>query len=143
MPLPVPFTNAALDLIAPRAEALVRRYDVPFLLENSVYYLPGLPADDGRDEVAFLNDLVERSGCGLLLDLFNFHANALHHGFDAWKALDRLRLDRVVEIHVAGGSSHDGFLLDSHSEVVPEAVWDLLEEVVPRATLGGHHFRVT
>jgi uncharacterized protein len=133
VPLPVPFTNAALDLIVPRAAALVQRYDVPFLLENSVYYLPGLPADEGRDEVAFLNDLVDRSGCGLLLDLFNFHANALHHGFGAWDALDRMRLDRVVEIHVAGGSSHDGFLLDSHSEVVPEPVWRLLEAVVPRA----------
>jgi uncharacterized protein (UPF0276 family) len=133
VPLPLPFTSAALDLIVPRALALGRRYDVPFLLENSVYYVPDLPADEGRDEVAFLNDLVERSGCGLLLDLFNFHANALHHGFDAWDALDRLRLDRVVEIHVAGGSSHDGFLLDSHSEVVPEPVWSLLEAVVPRA----------
>ena len=58
VPLPVPFTNAALDLIVPRASAPVRRYDVPFLLENSVYYLPDLPAE-GRDEVAFLNDLVD------------------------------------------------------------------------------------
>jgi uncharacterized protein (UPF0276 family) len=143
VPLPLPFTSAALDLIVPRAAALVRRYGVPFLLENSVYYLPGLPADEGRDEVDFLNELVDRSGCGLLLDLFNFYANALHHGFDALGALDRLRLDRVVEIHIAGGSTHDGFLLDSHSEVVPEPVWHLLDEVVPRTPhLGGIVFEL-
>jgi uncharacterized protein (UPF0276 family) len=132
VPLPVPFTRAALDMLVPRAEALTRRYGVPFLLENTVHYLPELPADEGRDEVTFLNDLVERSGCGLLLDLYNLYCNGLHHGFDPREALDRLRLDRVVEIHLAGGDSHDGFLLDSHSEIVPEPVWRLLEYVAPR-----------
>jgi uncharacterized protein (UPF0276 family) len=37
----------------------------------------------------------------------------------------------VVEIHLAGGASHNGFLMDVHSNVVPEAVWDLLAWVVP------------
>jgi uncharacterized protein (UPF0276 family) len=132
IPLPLPFTEEALDLLVPRAEALGGRYGVPFLLENLTYYLPGLPRDGGRDEIAFLNDLTERSGCGLLLDLYNFHCNAVNFGFDAREALARLRLDRVVEIHVAGGSSHDGFLLDVHSDAVPEPVWDLLEWAAPR-----------
>jgi uncharacterized protein len=131
--LPLPFTEEALAVVAPRATALAARYDVPFLLENTTYYLPGLLADGGRDEVAFLNDLTERSGCGLLLDLYNWHCNAINFGFDALEALSRLRLDRVVEIHVAGGTTHDGFLMDVHSDVVPEAVWTLLEWVVPRA----------
>jgi hypothetical protein len=131
--LPLPFTEEALDVVVPRATALATRYGVPFLLENTTYYLPGLPADRGRDEIAFLNDLTERSGCGLLLDLYNLHCNAVNFGFDALAALARLRLDRVVEIHVAGGTTHDGFLLDVHSDVVPEAVWELLAWVVPRA----------
>ena len=132
VPLPLPFTEEALDLIVPRASALCERYGVPFLLENLTYYLPGLPADSGRDEVAFLNDLAERSGCGLLLDLYNLHCNAVNFGFDPLEALSRLRLDRVVEIHLAGGASHDGFVLDVHSDVVPEPVWELLEWVAPR-----------
>jgi uncharacterized protein len=105
---------------------------VPFLLENLTYYLPGLPTQGGRDEVAFLNDLTGRSGCGLLLDLYNFHCNAVNFGFDPRQALSRLRLDRVVEVHLAGGATHDGFLLDVHSDVVPEPVWDLFEWVTPR-----------
>ncbi len=132
VPLPLPFTEHALDLLVPRAAALGARYGVPFLLENLTYYLPGLPADGGRDEVAFLNDLTERSGCGLLLDLYNFHCNAVNFGFDAREALARLRLDRVVEIHLAGGAVHDGFILDVHSDVVPEPVWELFEWVAPR-----------
>jgi len=132
VPLPLPFTEEAVGLIAPRAEALGRRYGVPFLIENLTYYLPGLPAEGGDDEVAFLNALTGRSGCGLLLDLYNFHCNAVNFGFDPRKALARLRLDRVVEVHLAGGATHDGFLLDVHSDVVPEPVWDLFAWVAPR-----------
>jgi uncharacterized protein len=133
VPLPLPFTEEALDLLAPRAAALGRRYGVPFLIENLTYYLPGLPADGGRDEVAFLNDLAERSGCGLLLDLYNFHCNAVNFDFDPFEALGRLRLDRVAEVHLAGGAARDGFLLDVHSDAVPEPVWALFEWVAPRA----------
>lgn len=133
IPLPLPFTDEALELLAPRAALLGRRYGVPFLLENLTYYLPDLPADGGRDEVGFLNDLADRSGCGLLLDLYNFHCNAVNLGFDARAALERLNLNRVVEVHLAGGVAKDGFLLDVHSDIVPGPVWELFEWVAPRA----------
>lgn len=133
VPLPLPFTDEALDLLVPRAAAMNARYGVPFLLENLTYYLPGLPATRGRDEVAFLNELTESAGCGLLLDLYNFYCNAVNFGFDPFAALARLRLDRVVEIHVAGGATHEGFLMDVHSQLVPAPVWRLLDWVVPRA----------
>jgi uncharacterized protein (UPF0276 family) len=143
IPLPLPFTEESLALLVPRAAALGRRYGAPFLLENLTYYLPDLPAEGGRDEVAFLNDLVDRSGCGLLFDLYNFHCNALNLGFDAREALSRLRLDRVIQVHVAGGGSHDGFLMDVHSTIVPEPVWELLEWLVPRApNLAGVSFEM-
>lgn len=142
-PMPLPLTDEALDLVAPRAAALVRRYPTPFLLENGVHYFAGLPADHGRDQVDFLNALTELSGCDLLLDLFNFYCDAQNQGFDPKAALDRLRLDRVVEIHVAGGVTHEGYLLDAHSGEVPAAVWELVDHVVPRAPrLGGILFEI-
>jgi uncharacterized protein (UPF0276 family) len=143
VPLPLPFTQEALDCVAPRVNKLTQRYGVPFLLENAVWYLPDLPRDPGWDEVTFLNRLVEQSDGGLLLDLFNMYCNSLNLGFDLRSALERLRLDRVVEIHVAGGRSEGGFLLDSHSERVPERVWEVLEWVIPRApNLGGVVYEV-
>lgn len=142
-PMPLPLTDEALDLIAPRAAALVRRYPTPFLLENGVHYFVDLPADHGRDQVDFLNALTELSGCDLLLDLFNFYCDAQNQGFDALAALDRLRLDRVVEIHVAGGVTHEGYLLDAHSGEVPAPVWELVDHVVARAPrLGGILFEI-
>jgi hypothetical protein len=133
VPLPLPFTQEAVDCVAPRADVLIARYGRPFLLENATYYLPNLTADDGWDEIVFLNRLVEQSSCGLLLDLYNLYCNSRNHGFDLLEALGRLRLDRVVEVHLAGGKTHDGFVLDSHSAAVPEPVWDALEWLVPRA----------
>jgi uncharacterized protein (UPF0276 family) len=133
VPLPLPFTREAVDLVGPRAEWLIERYrDKAFLLENAVYYFPELPADPGWDEVVFLNQLVESSSCGLLLDLFNLYCNSVNHHFDLIEALSRLRLDRVVEVHLAGGKYVDGFILDGHCNVVPEPVWKALEWLIPR-----------
>ena len=133
VPLPLPFTQEAVDLVARRANILVDRYGVPFLLENAVYYFPDLPADPGWDEIVFLNSLVDSSECGLLLDVFNLYCNSLNHGFNLLDALSRLRLDRFVEVHVAGGKWVDGFILDGHCNVVPEPVWTALEWLLPRA----------
>lgn len=131
--LPMPFTADALDLLCPRIQHLCARYSAPFLIENTTYYLPNFSSDaQAWDEIDFLNQLLTRTDCGLLLDLYNFYCNALNFGFDPYLALSRLQLDRVIEIHVAGGVTHEGFLLDVHSSEVPEAVWELLERLLPR-----------
>ena len=133
VPLPMPFTQETVDVVAPRARALATRYGRPFLLENAAYYLPDLPADAGWDEAELLARLVEAADCHLLLDLFNLHVNATNHGLDVLDLLGRIPLDRVVEIHVAGGDEAAGFLLDSHSAVVPDEVWSLLRWTLDRA----------
>jgi uncharacterized protein (UPF0276 family) len=131
--LPMPFTQEALDLLCPRIQHLCTRYQAPFLIENTTYYLPEFSRTaEHWDEIDFLNQLLKRTRCGLLLDVYNFYCNAINFGFDPYAALARLQLDRVVEIHVAGGVTHEGFLLDVHSSEVPDAVWELLEWLLPK-----------
>jgi uncharacterized protein len=133
-PFPLPPTKEAVDLVASRAAAVQDRLGVPFLLENPVHYLPDLPADpDVGDEFGLMARIVSLSGCWQLLDLHNVYCNAINFGFDARRALDRIRLDRVGEIHIAGGSWCDGFYTDAHDGRVPESVWELLEETLSRA----------
>lgn len=133
MPMPLPFTAECADLVARRADAVIDRFGRPFLLENAANYLPDLPADPGWDEATFLTELTERSGCGLLLDLLNLWSNCVNHRLDPDDLLARMPLDRVVEVHVAGGEEHDGMLVEAPGAEVPEPVWRMLEQVLRRA----------
>jgi uncharacterized protein (UPF0276 family) len=133
VPLPLPPTLEAAELVATRAALLMQRYEVPFLLENAAHYLPEVMEDPLAEEPAFLNEILARSGCGLLLDLHNLYCNATNHGFEAQRVLEQLDLERVVEIHVAGGAWAEGFLMDSHGARVPDQVWELLEFTLARA----------
>jgi uncharacterized protein (UPF0276 family) len=144
VPLPLPNTREAVDLVAPRAAALCDRYGVPFLLENPAHYLFDLPFDDEIDgETSLMNAIVRRGRCWQLLDLHNLYCNAINFGVDVAGLLRGVRLDRVLEIHVAGGSWRDGFYMDGHNARVPDAVWRLLEDVLPRTpNLAGVVFEV-
>ena len=130
--VPVPYDREVLDLLVPRIRFFADQSSRPFLLENNVCYFryPGQEFTEER----FLNELCDRSGCGVLLDLHNLHTNAVNHGFNATMYLRDLNMDHVVWIHIAGGVSMMGFHTDSHTGPVAEPVWQLLEQTVPRAS---------
>ena len=133
VPLPLPFTQEAVDMVAARTRRLDVLFDVPFHLENGAHYLGQLPTDDGiADEADFLNQIALGSDCGFLLDLHNLHCNEVNNGDPAMELVDRLRLDRVGEIHIAGGCWAEGYRLDAHDGLTPEPVWNLLDHVLPR-----------
>jgi len=134
VPLPMPATVEAVELVAARSTTIQQRYTVPFLLENPAHYFSALPADEEiGNEYNFLTAFTQKSGCYLLLDLHNLYCNAVNHHFDARDVINTLPLDRVIEIHVAGGSWRDGFWMDAHDGRVSEPVWGLLEYVLPIA----------
>jgi uncharacterized protein (UPF0276 family) len=45
---------------------------------------------------------------------------------------DRIPLDRVAYVHVAGGAEHDGIYHDTHTDAVPQPVLDLVAELCAR-----------
>ena len=128
--LPIPYDEDVLELVAGRIEYVQRTLPIPFIVENNVSYVD-LPGQD-MSEPEFLNALTRRTGCGLLLDLHNVYVNARNHGFDPLAFVTALDLERVVEVHVAGGNEVAGVYRDSHAGPCPEAVWDLLRFVAPR-----------
>ncbi len=92
-------------------------------------------------EQEWISQIVAASGCGLLLDLHNLHANATNFSFDPLLFLDDIPLERVRYIHIAGGkwiTSPGGgkqYLLDDHLHPVDEPVYALLAEVAARTPL--------
>jgi len=85
-------------------------------------------------EWEFLAELVDRTGCALLLDVNNIHVSAHNHGRDPFDWLDGIPWAAVRQLHLAGPSEgHDGLWIDTHDTPVPARVWALYEEVRRRA----------
>ncbi len=97
------------------------------------------PPGSTLSEAEWISRVIAASGCGLLLDVHNFYANAINFGSDPLHFLDSIPLDRVRSLHIAGGrwiKSPDGsrdYLLDDHLHAVTEPVYELVAEVAARA----------
>jgi len=129
---PLPFTREAVETVAANVAALRRAIPgVPMLLENIAYAVV-LPEAE-MSEAEFVRAVIETADCGLLLDLENVHANAKNHGYEPIGFLESLPLERVVEVHLAGGVWLEGQYADTHTRPVPEESWALLEWLAPRA----------
>lgn len=81
--------------------------------------------------------VAEEADCGLLLDVAHLAIYQHVCGHDALDGLDRYPLDRVVEVHVAGGLAFEAggrtFIDDDHGTGVLAETWELLEAVVAGA----------
>ncbi|SIQ36578.1 DUF692 domain-containing protein [Micromonospora avicenniae] len=128
--LPLPRTRAAVDAVCTNVARARERLPVPIALEP-IAALFDWP-DDELDEAAFLSEILERSDALLLLDIANVYANARNRGTDPLDLLDRLPLDRVAYVHVAGGAEHGGFYHDTHTDPVPRQVLELVGELCAR-----------
>jgi uncharacterized protein (UPF0276 family) len=129
--LALPKTAQVLDLMCERVLDMQRRYPLPFLLENVAHVLPDYPGD--YSEAGFLNELARRTGCGLILDVYNLECDAHNHGFPIDEFLQELDLSHVRELHLAGGVIHRGFRLDVHSRPTEDSTIALARRVLKQA----------
>jgi uncharacterized protein (UPF0276 family) len=128
--LPAPRTEEMLALLITRISLLRRRYQIPFLIENVVGLLPDYPSQ--YSQAGFLNRIVEATGCGLLLDVYNLRCDEANRGLVIEEFLDELQLEAVVEVHVAGGVEYLGFTLDVHSRAPLLTTLELARQVITR-----------
>lgn len=126
-PLQSPETVATAAASLRRLQALVGR---PLAFENPANYLRPLPGELADGE--FLASVCLQSGCGMLLDLHNLWCNERNGRQSMHDALAQVPLDRVWEVHLAGGDSRDGYWLDAHSGLVPEPLMAFCEALIPR-----------
>lgn len=110
--LPVQRNEATLKLICENIAVVKEHLSVPFVLEN-IASLFEWPANE-ITEAGFVREILERTDCGLLLDLSNFFANSHNLGFDALQYLKQLPLERLKYVHMAGGLFKNKLYHDSH-----------------------------
>jgi uncharacterized protein (UPF0276 family) len=132
--LPLPYTEAAVEHLAARIREVQDFLGRQLLVENLSAYVAF--AESQLSEGAFLAAVVERSGCGLLLDVNNAYVNAANLGLDVEAFFDELPVHAVQEIHLAGHArrrigEHE-LLIDDHGSAVCAAVWALYERALRR-----------
>lgn len=129
--LPLPYTEEALRHVVRRVREVQDILGAPLALENPSTYLEY--GSSTLKEWEFLAAVAEEADCALLLDVNNVHVSARNHGFDPLTYLDAMPFDRVVQLHVAGHTSHGTHLIDSHIGPVSDPVWELFGHAHRRA----------
>lgn len=136
-PLPMPPSGSALELARKGMEAMARRSGLPVGIENLAFAFSRRDVDA---QAAFLGRLLDEVEGFLLLDVHNLYCQAYNFGLDALELAAALPLERVREMHVAGGSwnlprsdpDHRPFRRDSHDDATPQEVVELVGKLVGR-----------
>lgn len=136
--LPIPYTKEALRRVVEHIDTAQAFLGRRLLLENPSTYVQF--AESSYSEPDFINEIVRRTGCGLLLDVNNIYVSANNHGFDPYAYVDQINHLAVGEIHLAGHTREldtDGspLLIDTHDRYVDDAVWSLYAHAI--RSIGG------
>lgn len=135
--LPMPYTFEAAKRTAQKIREARDFLEVPIAVENVSSYAEYHVSQ--MTEWEFLNEVVEDADCGILLDVNNIYVSSRNHNFDPFEYLRSVPAERVAQIHIAGHSNYEKYILDTHDHPVIDPVWQLyakaIEIVGPTATL--------
>ncbi|MEI6083839.1 MAG: DUF692 domain-containing protein [Verrucomicrobiota bacterium] len=135
--LPMPYTKAVARHTAQKIRQARDFLEVPIAVENVSSYAEFHASD--MTEWEFLSEVVELADCGILLDVNNIYVSAMNHNFDPSDYLNHVPHHRVAQIHIAGHSKYEKYILDTHDHAVIDPVWKLYARAVqlvgPTATL--------
>jgi uncharacterized protein len=135
--LPMPYTFEAARLTAEKIRQAQDFLEVPIAVENVSSYAEFHVSE--MTEWEFLNEVVEQADCGILLDVNNIYVSSQNHNFDPHTYVNSIPAERVAQIHIAGHSKFEKYILDTHDHPVLDPVWKLyaraIERCGPTATL--------
>lgn len=73
--------------------------------------------------------MVERTGCGILLDINSLFVNQFNLGVDARCYVANLNKEAIGYLHLSGHTRNDLALIDTHDRPVCAEVWTLYNEI--------------
>ncbi len=122
--MPIPFTEQAVNYVS---ERILRVQDIigrRIAMENVSYY--AAPGQE-MSEIDFINAVLEKADCDLLVDINNIHVNSINHRYDAVEFLKALPGERIAYSHIAGHYVEaEDLRVDTHGADVIDPVWQLL-----------------
>ncbi len=128
--IPLVYTEEVMDFVASRILQVQEFLGRQILIENPSPYLSF--TDSTMSEWEFIEGLVKKADCYLLLDVNNLYVNAINNGIDLLNYLDGIPPTRVKQIHLAGYEEKENYLLDTHGYPVHPPVWELYQEALTR-----------
>ena len=128
--LPLPYTWEAVERTAKHIRQVRDFLELPVIVENVSSYAEF--HDSEMTEWEFLNEVVERADCGILLDVNNIYVSSWNHGFDPFTYVNAIDPARVAQIHIAGHSKFEKYRLDTHDHPVLDPVWRLYARAIER-----------
>ena len=140
--LPVAYTEATLVTVCDHIDQVQTLLGRQMLLENPSTYVAF--SDSEMSEIDYIKQIVERTGCGLLLDVNNVFVSATNQQTDPYSYIDAFPVEAVGEIHLGGHDEDEDdhgapLLIDSHGREVVDPVWTLYDYTIaksgPRPTL--------
>jgi len=128
--LPMPYTFEAVEITARKIREARDFLETPIAVENVSSYAEFHISE--MTEWEFLNEVVDRADCGILLDVNNIYVSSRNHSFDPFEYVNSVPAERVAQIHIAGHSKFEKYILDTHDHPVIDPVWKLYERAIER-----------
>lgn len=134
--LPVAYNQSTLDQVCEHIDQIQSALKRQVLIENPSTYFEFKHSD--RSEIDFIREMVQRTGCGLLLDVNNVEVSCFNHNKSPYEYINAFPSDAVRQIHLAGHTLDNNPIvplkIDSHDEPISRDVWDLYRHTL--ATIG-------
>jgi uncharacterized protein len=126
--LPMPYTMAVARHTAQKIRYVRDFVEVPVCVENVSSYAEFHQSE--MTEWEFLSEVVEQADCGILLDVNNIYVSSKNHNFNPYEYLNHIPHQRVGQIHIAGHSKFEKFILDTHDHPVLDPVWKMYAHAI-------------
>jgi len=127
--LPPCQTEKGLAIAIRNIKYLQKKLKKPIAIETGVNYLK--PNNKEMNDGAFVSQLCQETGCGILLDIHNLFANQLNGRQSIENFFKEIPLTQVVEMHIAGGTELNNLWMDSHSGPIDKRLLAITKELLP------------
>ena len=132
---PLPFNRESIETFCDNIFEAQDRIETPLILEN-ITQTVDLHWHE-MEESKFLGELLDRTGCGLLLDVTNLFINSKNHGYDPIEFLKTVPAERIIQLHFVGGMMKEGKWIDNHSQNTQDDIFQLIDSVLRYASVKG------
>lgn len=128
--MPLPYTQPTLNHVVERVQRVQDYLGCRILLENVSSYVSYRESE--MPEWEFVSEVARQADCLLLLDINNVFVSSFNHCFDSHRYINALPIEKVKQIHLAGYTDYQDYLIDTHDQAVSTPVWELYEQGLKR-----------